>query len=76
MIPVLYLNRGHTYIFVNTTGTTHPFEIRTSTMEVHTSGVSGFNREHRCPIVPNERTKYFYIINVQYMVEWVTQLIL
>ena len=40
--PVLYLNRGHTYIFVNTTGTTHPFEIRTSNNgSAYTSGVSG-----------------------------------
>ena len=40
--PVLYLNRGHTYIFVNTTGSNHPFAIRTSSNgSAYTSGVSG-----------------------------------
>lgn len=28
--PVLYLTRGHTYIFLNNSGGSHPFEIRTS----------------------------------------------
>ena len=40
--PVLYLNRGHTYIFVNGGGSTHPFEIRVSNNgSAYTSGVSG-----------------------------------
>jgi hypothetical protein len=36
------LNRGHTYIFVNGGGSTHPFEIRVSNNgSAYTSGVSG-----------------------------------
>ena len=40
--PVLYLMRGHTYIFVNTTGASHPFELRVSNGGAeYTSGISG-----------------------------------
>lgn len=43
--PVLYLYRGFTYTFVNTTGTDHPFAIRTASItsggSAYTSGVSG-----------------------------------
>jgi len=39
---VLYLMRGHTYVFVNGTGASHPFEIRVSNGgSEYTSGVSG-----------------------------------
>ena len=41
MIP-LYLMRGHTYVFVNNTGSYHPFEIRVSNGgPEYTSGISG-----------------------------------
>jgi hypothetical protein len=40
--PILYLYRGFTYTFVNTTGTNHPFAIRVSSGgDAYTSGVSG-----------------------------------
>jgi hypothetical protein len=40
--PVLYLYRGFTYIFNNTTGSSHPFQIRVSNGgAAYTSGVSG-----------------------------------
>lgn len=40
--PVLYLMRGHTYIFVNTTGSSHPFAFRTSNGgSAYTSGITG-----------------------------------
>ena len=43
--PVLYLYKGFTYTFVNTTGGTHPFAIRTASVAnggvAYTSGVSG-----------------------------------
>ena len=40
--PVLYLMRGHTYIFVNTTGSSHPFEFRVSNGGAeYSSGISG-----------------------------------
>ena len=40
--PVLYLMRGHTYIFVNTTGSSHPFEFRASNGGAeYTSGITG-----------------------------------
>jgi|TARA_B100001094_G_scaffold85289_1_gene81677 hypothetical protein len=39
--PTLYLNRGHTYIFVNNSGGSHPFEIRTSfNGSAYSSGVT------------------------------------
>ena len=39
--PTLYLNRGHTYIFVNNSGGSHPFEIRTGfNGSAYSSGVS------------------------------------
>jgi plastocyanin len=40
--PVLYLYRGFTYTFVNTTGDSHPFAIRVSDGGIdYTTGVSG-----------------------------------
>jgi hypothetical protein len=40
--PVLYLYRGFTYTFVNTTGGSHPFAIRVSNGgDSYTAGVSG-----------------------------------
>ena len=40
--PVLYLQRGFTYVFINTTGANHPFEIRTTNGgSAYTDGVSG-----------------------------------
>ncbi len=39
--PVMYMNRGHTYVLSNTSGT-HPFEIRVSNGgSAYTNGVSG-----------------------------------
>ena len=39
--PTLYLSRGHTYIFVNNSGGSHPFEIRTGfNGSAYSSGVS------------------------------------
>lgn len=40
--PILYLYKGFTYTFVNTTGATHPFEIRVEAGgAAYTPGVSG-----------------------------------
>lgn len=43
--PVLYLYKGFTYTFVNTTGVSHPFAIRTNNVinggVAYTAGVSG-----------------------------------
>ena len=40
--PVLYLYRGYTYKFINTTGGSHPFAIRVSSGGAdYTTGVSG-----------------------------------
>jgi len=40
--PILYLYKGFTYTFVNTTGANHPFAIRVSNGgDAYTSGVSG-----------------------------------
>ena len=40
--PVLYLMRGFTYVFINTTGGSHPFEIRTTNGgSAYTDGVTG-----------------------------------
>jgi plastocyanin len=39
--PTLYVSRGHTYIFVNSSGGSHPFEIRTSfNGSAYSSGVT------------------------------------
>ena len=40
--PLLYLMRGMTYVFINSTGGSHPFEIRTTNGgSAYTDGVSG-----------------------------------
>ena len=40
--PVIYLMRGMTYVFINTTGANHPFEIRTTNGgSAYTSGITG-----------------------------------
>ena len=39
--PTLYVSRGHTYVFVNSSGGSHPFEIRTSfNGSAYSSGVT------------------------------------
>ena len=51
--PVLYLYKGFTYIFVNTTGGSHPFAIRVSNGgSDYTTGVSGSQSGTQTFIVP------------------------
>jgi hypothetical protein len=51
--PVLYLYRGFTYTFVNTTGGSHPFAIRVSNGGAdYTTGVSGSQTGTQTFIVP------------------------
>ena len=59
--PVLYLMRGHTYIFVNTTGTSHPFEFRTSNGgSEYTSGISGSKTATQIFTVPMDAPSTLY----------------
>jgi hypothetical protein len=51
--PVLYLYKGFTYTFVNTTGGTHPFAIRVSNGGAdYTPGVSGSQTGTQTFVVP------------------------
>jgi plastocyanin len=51
--PVLYLYKGFTYNFVNTTGASHPFLIRVSNGgAAYTSGISGSSTETTTFTVP------------------------
>lgn len=59
--PVLYLMRGHTYIFVNTTGASHPFAIRVANGgSAYTSGVSGSQNGTQVFEVPMDAPSTLY----------------
>ena len=59
--PVLYLMRGHTYVLVNTTTTSHPFEIRVSNGGApYTSGVSGSTSGTQTFTVPMDAPSTLY----------------
>jgi hypothetical protein len=59
--PVLYLYKGFTYTFVNTTGGTHPFAIRVSNGgSAYTSGVSGSQTGTQTFIVPMNAPSTLY----------------
>jgi hypothetical protein len=59
--PVLYLQRGSTYTFVNTTGTNHPFAIRVSNGgAAYTSGVSGSQTGTQTFTVPMDAPSTLY----------------
>tara|TARA_R110000803_G_scaffold55676_3_gene112700 strand:- start:24585 stop:25871 length:1287 start_codon:yes stop_codon:yes gene_type:complete len=59
--PVLYLMRGHTYIFVNGTGSSHPFEFRvTNGGAEYTSGVSGSKTGTQVLEVPMDAPSTLY----------------
>ena len=76
--PDIYLVRGHKYRFVNTTGTTHPFEFRNAANDAdYTDGITGsqsgtqeFNVQHdapaalkyRCTIHQNTMLGNIYIV--------------
>ena len=53
--PVLYLMRGHTYIFVNGTGSSHPFEFRVSNGgAAFSEGISGLQTGTQTFTVPHD----------------------
>lgn len=59
--PVLYLMRGHTYVFVNNTGSSHPFAIRVSNGgSSYTSGVSGSQNGTQVFEVPMDAPSTLY----------------
>jgi hypothetical protein len=59
--PVLYLYRGFTYVFVNTTGGSHPFAIRVSNGGAsYTPGVSGSTTGTQTFIVPMNAPSTLY----------------
>ena len=59
--PVLYLMRGHTYVFVNNTGSSHPFEIRVSNGgSEYTSGISGSKNGTQLFTVPMDAPSTLY----------------
>ena len=59
--PVLYLYRGFTYTFVNTTGGAHPFAIRVSNGGAeYTTGVSGSQSGTQTFIVPMNAPSTLY----------------
>jgi hypothetical protein len=59
--PVLYLYRGFTYTFVNTTGSSHPFAIRVSNGGAdYTSGVSGSQTGTQTFVVPMNAPSTLY----------------
>ena len=59
--PVLYLMRGHTYIFVNGTGSSHPFEFRVSNGGAeYSSGVSGSKTGTQVLEVPMDAPSTLY----------------
>lgn len=59
--PVLYLYRGFTYTFVNTTGTAHPFAIRVSAGgSLYTPGVTGSQSGTQTFIVPMNAPSTLY----------------
>jgi hypothetical protein len=59
--PVLYLSKGFTYTFVNTTGGSHPFAIRVSSGGAnYTRGVSGSQTGTQTFIVPMDAPSTLY----------------
>lgn len=59
--PVLYLMRGHTYVFVNGTGASHPFEIRVSNGgSEYTSGITGSKNGTQLFTVPMDAPSTLY----------------
>jgi hypothetical protein len=59
--PVLYLYRGFTYVFVNTTGGSHPFAIRVSNGGAnYTPGVSGSQTGTQTFVVPMNAPSTLY----------------
>lgn len=59
--PVLYLYKGFTYTFVNTTGSGHPFAIRLSNGGAdYTSGVSGSQSGTQTFVVPMNAPSTLY----------------
>jgi hypothetical protein len=59
--PILYLYKGFTYTFVNTTGSMHPFAIRSSNGGAdYTSGVSGSQSGTQTFIVPMNAPSTLY----------------
>jgi len=59
--PVLYLYRGFTYTFVNTTGSNHPFAIRVSDGGAdYTLGVSGSQTGTQTFVVPMNAPSTLY----------------
>ena len=59
--PVLYLYRGFTYTFINTTGASHPFAIRVSNGGAdYTSGVSGSQTGTQTFVVPMNAPSTLY----------------
>jgi hypothetical protein len=59
--PVLYLYKGFTYTFVNTTGSSHPFAIRVSAGgSNYTRGVSGSQTGTQTFIVPMDAPSTLY----------------
>jgi hypothetical protein len=59
--PVLYLYRGFTYTFINTTGSSHPFAIRVSNGGAdYTTGVSGSQTSTQIFTVPMNAPSTLY----------------
>ena len=62
--PVLYLYRGFTYTFVNTTTTSHPFAIRTDSIAnggvAYTAGITGSQTGTQTFIVPMNAPSTLY----------------
>ena len=59
--PVLYLMRGHTYVFVNGGGSTHPFEIRVSNGgSAYSTGVTGSQSGTQVFTVPMDAPSTLY----------------
>jgi hypothetical protein len=59
--PVLYLYKGFTYVFVNTTGGSHPFAIRVSNGGAsYTPGVSGSQTGTQTFVVPMNAPSTLY----------------
>ena len=59
--PVLYLMRGHSYIFVNSTGASHPFEFRVSNGGAeYTAGISGSKTGTQVLEVPMDAPSTLY----------------
>jgi plastocyanin len=59
--PVLYLYKGFTYTFVNTTGGSHPFAIRVSAGgSNYTRGVSGSQTGTQTFVVPMDAPSTLY----------------